>query len=271
MHFLIKFTAIIFLVLTINFSPRISMAADVNQELMSQAEEAFKKGDFQGAQKLYSALIGNHVIHNSNPSAYLYNLATMAAKAENFGFAYGLLLQAQKLSPFDRDIATNLSFVRAHIDPQALAIHPAGLDPLLLPSALQKYSLLFFALGLASLLFLFLPLWKSQDHPTMKYSMSFLTIFFLALYFLFSALSKTDTGVFIEKQTTLRSGPSTSFPDLMTVPSGARVKISERSNDWYKLDFVSDLNPGKEIIGWVEQGAVLSLNHNSFITAPSLF
>ncbi len=264
MHFL--------LVLLLSFlSPCFARAANANQELMTQAEDAFKKGDFTSAQKLYSALSGNHVIQEANPAAYLYNLATMAAKTENYAFAYALLLQAQKLSPFDKDIAGNLNFVRAHIDPQAAAIHPAGFDPAALPVALLKYSTIFLCLTLACMFLLFVQIGKSEPNPAAKYSFLGLVIIFLGSFLAINSASKMDIGVLIEKQSTLRSGPSASFPDIMSVPGGARVKISERSNDWYKLNFVSDLNPNKEIIGWIQESAVLSLRHNSFITAPSLF
>jgi tetratricopeptide (TPR) repeat protein len=230
------------------FFGALSAFAETDKNTLDAAEAAYKTGDFKTALSIYQK-----ASLNDRPSA-LYNLATIEFKNADIGRAYGHLLLAHRLDPWDADIRHNLDFVRAELNPSAASVQ-AGKKAILgddfaLPKAL------YFSIALLCLsLYLFLLL-RNTSLAIPAHA------FFIGLIFTASIVSmlawvdeKRNVAVIVEDALSIKSGPSSTFSELAKLSTGSLVTIDEEKADWAKISF--RINSGPEQVGWVPLTAVL--------------
>lgn len=229
-------------------------------ELLKSAEQAYNQGNFAEAEKSYSTLLGNSDISKTNQASLYYNLANTEFKLGNKGAAFAWLLRAEKITPLDGDISQNILFVRSQLDPEAAGVQPSGIYFAFVPEFLRTYKSLFLALAFLLLTLQLLSVWRKNSHShsaILLYSGFGVSL----LAFLLLSLENTSTlGVIVKDPVVLRSGPSASFSELSTLHQGSLVRVSDQADQWYKVSFTTAGNRSRELVGWLEQGALLRLS-----------
>jgi len=236
-----------------------AFSTETSEELLDKAENAYKAENYVDAQKIYSTLLNSPSITKRSQANLFYNLSNTEFRLGNKGIAYAWLLRAAQIIPFDQDIRHNLNFVRTQLDPQALAVEPSGLLlPSDIPIFLKTYNRVFLVLGLALLAAQFYFLRQRQFNKSLKIFLFSSALFCLLSFAVLLHESNVPLAI-MQKSLILRSGPSTSFSEITTLPEGSLVQISGSSDEWYKLSFTTSASPNKTIIGWAEQKALLPL------------
>ena len=217
--------------------------------LALQGNEQYADGNYDSALTLYST-----VVNSDFASANLfYNLGSTYFKLNQLAPSIYYLEKAQKLAPFDKDIAFNLSMANDQISDRIKDVP----TPILGKSAAFIRNLLsidaWAVLGTLSFL-LFISLigfYLLSNSISLKKMAFFLSIGFLlatigTLTLGFSALNYVQSenqAIVFSGSLSVKSEPKQSSSNLFIVHEGTRVSVLEEVNNWVRIS-LPDGNEG---------------------------
>jgi tetratricopeptide (TPR) repeat protein len=226
--------------------------AGANEDFLAGVQ-LYDQGDFAGsADKLQS------VIDQGYASAPLYyNAACAYYKAGHLGKAIANFRRAEKMTPDDEDIRTNLAFVRQFCVDK---VDVSQTDPFLtqvrnLLTTLHPNQYFLISFIACALLFVLLALKRTGVITRFGNS----PIFVLAAITIISATAMmwvlranylVDEGVIIVEQTEILSGPGSEFELQFEGHEGLTFEVLDQKQDYYLGLFANKLK------GWVRVSAV---------------
>lgn len=247
-----RFGIIIFLLtVTLLGSGGYSRAAD---DKFPEAEKLYQAGEWEKARQTYSDLLTSHGADTLPPS-FFYNLGTVSYRAGQPGTAYAYLLRALAARPWDGDTLHNLKIVEAKLPAMTLATQPSSwisswpLTAHFLPWTCWLIPLLVAAAGWQWAL-------TRDDSRTKKYLWGAVTLVLLVVGITGIQQTRAPVAAFV-RNAQVKSGPGTSFPDIVALNAGAVVNTEDFRDGWKKIRFLgADL---QEAVGWVEASALIDL------------
>jgi len=242
---------ILFTVFTVN------IFAENFENIFQNANESYKKGDYQKAINLYQ------LIEKSNESDILYyNMGNAYAKLEKFGYAILYYEKSLSINPNNSDALFNLKMVNSkNIDK---ILDKSGKIETVGSNAVYTFLRSF---DMTLLIIVFLVLWisfwiiligkKVSLTVFKKNSMTVLSILLL-IVILFNGMFiagkyyssvHIKLGVCVEREINVLEGPDESYRSLFTVHEGLKSQITSERNDWFEIT----LPNGN--IGWVKKSS----------------
>jgi hypothetical protein len=241
---------ILIFIIYLNFG--ICFAKNMHQTQLENAEELFKKGDFQKTIEIYESLIKIEKI--KDPYVY-YNLSNAYYRAGNIGKAILNIEKALKLAPRDKDIKENAQFLHLEAgQKREQAIQYVFLKHFSLNEITIALSI-FIILFLLSLSLFILKGNKSTNRTVMF--LLFLLIVCLPIFVLKGCDEFSTKKAVVLSPSVVRSGPGESNPDIFRIPEGKIVNIISESDNWLSIN--TKLK-NENVSGWVEAKNVGSIN-----------
>ena len=218
-----------------------------------QANEQYKKGQYQEAIKLYSQILGG----GYQSEAVYFNLGNAYFKSGDVPSALLYYEKAHKLAPGDDDVNFNIYFANSKTTDK---VEPA---PEFFVTQWWHSIILFFSLGTLSVLSILcfivgsglLVVYLFINAVTLK-KMSFfagITLLFLGLVFIFISnrqehyFNDHHQAIIFSGSVNVRSGPGDQAATLFVLHDGTKVSILDTNNGWIKVQLAN----GNE--GWIEQ------------------
>lgn len=206
------------------------------QDLFTHANELYTKHNYKEAQQEYLTIASTH----DDPHVY-YNLGNCAYKQHKRGYALLYWRRAEhNWGLFNREALQHNIMLITQKNP--------GLS--------ERVCSLIKALSLSYLQIIFLGFWFllffTIIYKRFVYRKTFITLLILFIILLSTIitlkywLSGTTYGVIVSKQTSLRSGPDTTYQILGTLSETQEVTVQKRSGNYLKISVDRQT-------GWVEK------------------
>jgi len=223
--------------------------------LVAEGNQAYTDGDLEMALTRYRAAMAQ----GAGDADLHYNLGNTYARRGDLGQAIACYLRAQRRAPRDRDIRTNLTWVRSHT--KDLELVGGSLPPVIaqLDTAVHQLSVDEWALILVLLSWLMAGLvaWSWRRGWLASGSRRVL-ILLGALLALSAVVLATrwyeeeirDTAVIIAEEVEVRSGPATTFPVVFQIHDGLTLVVRDQRDDWVQIGL------GGDWVGWVPEGVL---------------
>jgi len=219
------------------------------RELFAEANRLYSERDFDSALVLYMQILE----HYGKNSALLYNISNSAFRNGEIGKAILFLERAKNLSPRDRDITTNLNFLRRQTVDKFVGGQENFLQQIwnafqsLIP--LETQMIIILLLSALTVLLLGFTLFSAKRRTLKIYAIMFLFLIILILGI--SAIvkhnsQKTNVRAVIMAESVNAVNEPRGNTLIFTAHEGTVLRIADRSGDWY---FVSLPNG---VSGWIE-------------------
>ncbi len=228
-------------------------AADAEQ-LVAQGNQAYTDGRFAEARDLYlqaRALgLDAAVLH--------YNLGNAQARAGEVGPAMASYLRAQRLSPRDRDIRSNLAWMRRNLKDLELANQSLPLFIAQAAAVVGALSLDEWGILLVVTLWLTAIVvgWGWARGATRPQRRSLVVVVSATVIVAAVATGRwqqervRDQAVVVAGAVAVRSGPAATFPTLFEVHAGLALNVEEQRDGWERVSLGGDWQ------GWLPADAV---------------
>lgn len=245
-----------FLTLILLIAVSASAAGEVQnfQKAFEEGEAKYQKNDYPGAIKIYEGILSRGV---ASESLY-FNLGNAYFKVQNLGKAILNYERALKLSPDDKELRHNLSFVRELLQDKLEAPEaPRWLQKLM---KLHRLLTLNAVAILASLCYSVIILLfsyavvKSSFHPV--FFRVFLIPLVVFLIFLIGVGSfkiseeRFSPAIVIAEELDVHYGPSTHETKALVLHAGTKCAVKEVSGDWILIWLPNDRG------GWVQKSGI---------------
>lgn len=214
--------------------------------LFQQAGQYYEKGQYKDAINIYESLVSQKQIN----SALYYNLANAYYKTQSLGKAVLNYERALRLSPRDKEIRYNLSFLRQQVkEPQPSVIILAlnyFTNLITLNTLLLLCSCLYIFLTAGFIIYLF--------NKNQLLLLSNLFIFFILILSAGWLSLKVKDEIFTKSAVVLsgpadvRNGPGSENSVGFTVPEGRKVVVLGQKDDWYAIGLTVE-----GFKGWIEK------------------
>jgi tetratricopeptide (TPR) repeat protein len=245
---------VLFVLLLLSTAVSAQTATDLTT--LEVANRLYENGRYAEAAQTYEQLVAGGV----QDSTVFYNLGNAYYQQGDMGRAILNYERAQRLTPRDDDVQTNLALAREKI------VDQYGEDDALLNqltvwarSWLTLNEMAVAALGLWLLLGGFILLYRRKNSTLVKGLVGVTAVLFLGgLFSLGTRLyveSNRPVAIVVVAETAVTSGPGEQYPTQFTLHSGASVAILDQRLNWTRITL-----PGDQLQGWVAAGAVTAVD-----------
>jgi tetratricopeptide (TPR) repeat protein len=233
------------------FAFSVIKAAD-HQDVFISANDAYSKGKFEEAIKLYES-----IIKDSRESYSLYyNLGNAYFKSGNIAQAILNYERAKKLNPDDEDINANLKLAYLKTEDKIEAAPSLFLEQWQSGVTDQMNEKSWSVLVIVSLIcgFLFFSVYVWSYKKSLKQTGFFVGSGFLILAIITFFIAKdkyertrySDSGIITSSSVTVTGSPSEKGTRLFLLHEGTKVKITEENADWTEIKIANGN------VGWVK-------------------
>ena len=220
-------------------------------DLFQKANRYYDTGNFKSAIKSYQQLLDRGI----NDAIIYYNLGNAYFRDKQLGKAILYYRKAQKLSPRDNDIATNLNYSRLFVLDKIKSypnVSSVFTNKILNWGTVNEFTFLAFLLYLGSASLGIITFFKREK--ILKKALAIFVAFFLILL-LFTAIkisrdSQWQEAVVTTSSVNVYSGPGKEFTLQFTGHEGLEVKIEQNKDDWYLVSFPNGAR------GWLPQASL---------------
>lgn len=237
-----------------------SSAAKTNvNEMMKQASEYYRKGEYDKAINLYQQLVNS----GYEGSSLYYNLGNSYYRVGKLGFAILYYERALKISPSYDDAKHNLAFAYLgtidRIEPLPEFILFEWWESLLAAFTVNGWTYLtyfFFILFLSLVVIYFFARTISQQKLILFSGLGMLIVFLLSLSLLIVKVHRESTlrnGIVLSQSVTVKTSPDEKSTDAFVIHEGLKVNLEDNLDNWVKIRLVD----GK--VGWVEKDFVAQI------------
>lgn len=220
---------------------------------ISEANEMYKKGEYEKAIQAYQFVLDTHM---EAPEIY-FNLGNAYYKTGKISPAILNFERALLLSPDDKDIQYNLNLARKHVLDKFEVLPElfikrwfTGLINSFSADWWSYFSILFFFSALV-----FASFYLYSNKSTLKKFGFFLSFFAIAISIITYSFAskKTDEmtirehAIIISPSVTIKGSPDKSGTELFLLHEGTKVKVKGKLQDWRNIQ----LSDGNE--GWLKK------------------
>jgi hypothetical protein len=222
-------------------------------ELWTEAERAYREGEFAEAVVAYEAIIAQGM----ESAELYYNLGNAYFKQNNLGRSILFYNRAQLLNPSDEDVHHNLMYARTKTKdniqqlPEFFFVRwVKDIREWMSSDGWAMWSLLSFVVAVASLLIYLLMrsvVWRKVGF----YMMSLAVLIFITTT-LFAASSRKmlverDGAVVMSGAVSVKSSPDKNATELFVLHEGTELKLSGEDGTWCEVQIADGRT------GWIEQ------------------
>jgi len=219
-------------------------------DLFSEANKLYEEKMYDSASVLYLQILENY----GKNSAVLYNIANCAYRNGDIGSAILYLERAKLLSPDDKDISTNLDYLRTQtidkFEKQELSLTQQIIDKFQNLIALQTQIVIIIVLSFLIVIFLGFTLF-SASHRTAKIYVIMILFLALAAQGISAGIKytaqKNDIRCVILAETVSAVNEPRGNKIIFSVHEGTVLNVTKIVDNWY---FVS-LQNGTS--GWIQK------------------
>jgi tetratricopeptide (TPR) repeat protein len=230
--------------------------------LMAEGNQAYTQGDLDLALQSYLQAADLGV----NDAGLHFNLGNTYARSGQLGQAVACYLRAKVLDPGDKDIASNLAWVRRHIRDLELNQEPLPLFVAQAAGVMAALSVNQWGVILA------LGVWLTSGlvgwalyrgefgvrlRRVVLVAMGTIVVLAAVTGWRWYQDEARDLGVVVDSAAAVRSGPAESFPVLFEVHDGLTVDIKEYRENWVRVGL------GGEWVGWLPAASVVAVRGDS--------
>jgi len=246
---------LVYLVLVLSVFGTQSFASNVD-ELMKQAGEFYRNGQFDEAIEIYDRLLNE----GYQGTSLYFNLANSYYRIGKLGDAILNYERALKLSPSDEDVKHNLAFANLstvdRIQPLPTFLLFEWWESILVSLTVNGWTYLayvIFILLVISVVVYFFAKTIFQQKIILFSGLGILAVFLVILSLLIVKINREEnviSGVVIEQSVTVKTSPDDKSTDAFVVHEGLKVNLEDKLDNWIKIR----LADGK--VGWVESNVV---------------
>ena len=217
--------------------------------LALQGNEQYTAGNYDSALTLYSQVVNS----NFSSANLFYNLGSTCFKLNQLAPSIYYLEKAQKLAPFDKDIAFNLSMAKDQIPDRIKDVPTPILEKsgafirnLLSIDAWAILGTISFSLFISLIGFYLLSTSVSLKKMAFFLSIGFLLATLGTLTLGFSAMNyvkSENQAIVFAGSLSVKAEPKQSSLDLFIVHEGTCVNVLEEVNNWFRIS-LPDGNEG---------------------------
>jgi len=230
----------------------LGLQAQTSKDFFKQANEAYKKSDYQTAISQYEKALQSH---QEAPELY-YNLANAYYKLNRVAPSIYYYEKALKLNPSDEDIRYNLSLANKmkldkidQVPQSAITKLKNNINRLFTYNTWAILTVLSALAGLiVFIIFLFT---KNANTKRMTFVAMFLSLFLMLFTWLNAGYGKRQAhlkyGIVFSPKTELMTEPNLTSDRVSVLHEGTKVKVLKQEDDWYLIQ----LPDGKK--AWVPQ------------------
>lgn len=231
------------------------MASDYSEDFQ-KANGLYKENDFTGAIKIYEKLLRDGAI---SPSLY-YNLGNAYFKSGSNGRAILYYEKAMKLNPRDKEIKSNLNYVRSLTADKQFDSNNgftdfflSGLDGFFTINELTLIAIVFYILiTVTVIIYIFTDRYNIKFY--IKIVASFLIFFSLFFsYFLSVRIYHNEfnlRAIVMSLEEKARSGPGENYTEVFTIHEGSWIYLRQKQGDWSQITL-----PGG-YTGWIKSNSL---------------
>ena len=211
--------------------------------LFKQANEFYSQKNYDSAIVCYQQLIDN----GYQDAILYYNLGNAYFKDDQIGNAILWYERALRLSPNNKDIQYNLAFANQQTIDNIEPIPSFFLKTWMLAIqnlfSAKNWAIISIVLCAALVCFILLIFLISNYRLRMTFFLfACLCLTTIIVSIVFAGLqtrhvNRTDEGIIIQSNVTLKSTPDNSGTDLFTVHEGTKVKITDNAGEWIEVQF----------------------------------
>ena len=220
-------------------------------ELFQKGNRYYDSGNFKSAIKTYQQLLDRGI----KDATVYYNLGSAYFRDKWLGKAILYYRKAQKLSPRDNDIATNLNYSRLFVldkikdSPNFSSVFT---DKILNWGTVNEFTFLTFLFYLGSASLGMVTFFKREK--IIRRVLAIFVVLFLILLFFATIKISRDSGwqeaVVTSSAVEVYSGPGKEFTLQFTGHEGLEVKIEQKKDDWYLVSLPNGAR------GWLPQASL---------------
>jgi tetratricopeptide (TPR) repeat protein len=230
--------------------------ADNNTVLFNQANNAFKKGQYDSAIIIYNKILKSGI---ESPELY-FNLGNSYYKKKDIAGAILNFERAHRLSPEDDDITFNLQLVQTLIVDK-INVLPEFFLKRWFRSFSEQYSsntwawvsiILFIAFLVSVIAYLFSNrLWfkKTSFGIALVFLLFSIVSFFTSYSVKYNNLNRSGSIV-VTPSVTIKSSPDEAGTDLFVIHEGAKVWVIDSVGEWKKIRIADGNN------GWLRKADI---------------
>jgi tetratricopeptide (TPR) repeat protein len=230
--------------------------------LVAEGNQAYTEGLTDRALELYLQAQAQGV----HDAVLHFNLGNTYARKGELGQAVASYLRAQRLSPRDRDIQSNLTWVRQHIKDleltdQKLPLFIAQVAYIIAALTLDQWGLVLLLLAWSTGSLIAVG-WYREDFGTrlrrglLASGACLLIVMTVTIGRWYHEEVRNQAVVTVE-MAEVKSGPADNFPVLFQVHDGLTVNIEGEREGWVRIGL------GGEWVGWLPTDSVTSVRLNS--------
>lgn len=246
---------IILLVVLVASESKVSASEDFYEDLYTQANEAYKAGEYDSAKVLYSEIVQNGMVS----SELFYNLGNTYFKQGQIPEAILYFERALKIAPDDEDARYNLSIANTYITDKITPVENVfisnGWNALVFAFSVTTWSIIFIGLlFIASALF---TLFAVSTNRKMKQlgligGIIVISIAIATLLLTNSAFNQLNTkqAIVFAPSITVKSEPGLNATDQFVIHEGLKVEILDIEGDWTRIR----LDDGNS--GWLQSQSI---------------
>lgn len=219
-------------------------------EVFKAANNLYEKANYAGAIEKYQNLIEQGV---KNKTVY-YNLGNGYYKSDKLGLAILNYKKAYKLSPRDRNIMANLTFVRERVVDQVKYEGPLPQtiwEEIVSTLTLNEWIMLCSVLYLLFMSLSIFCVLKSRGSSRTAHfyrNLVFIILCIAAIFFISSYLTnKQLEAVVIADEVDVRNGPGENYSKGFVLHEGTEVYVENDSGNWLEISLPNGLK------GWIEK------------------
>ncbi|EQB64193.1 MAG: hypothetical protein RBG1_1C00001G1772 [candidate division Zixibacteria bacterium RBG-1] len=231
--------------------PNLLYSQENSTELFQKGNRYYDSSNFKSAIQAYQQLLNRGI----KDATVYYNLGNAYFRDKQLGKAILYYRKAQRLSPRDSDIATNLSYSRLFVLDKIKSssnFSSAFIDKTLNWGTVNEFTFLTFLFYLGSASLGIVTFFKREK--IIKRGLAVFLAFFLVLI-LFATIkisrdSQWQEAVVTSSAVEVYSGPAKEFTLQFTGHEGLELKIEQEKDDWY----LAALPNGAK--GWLPKASV---------------
>ena len=225
-------------------------------ELMQQAGNFYRNGEFDKAIKIYEELRSG----GYEGTSLYFNLANSYYRIGKLGYSILNYERALKKSPTDEDVKHNLAFANLstvdRIQPLPTFFLFAWWESILASLSVNGWT--YFAYFIFILLMVFSVIYffaKTifQQKLILFSGLGTLILFLIVVSLLIVKINREETvigGVVVEQSITVKTSPDPKSTDAFVIHEGLKVNLEDQLDEWIKIK----LADGK--VGWVEINSI---------------
>lgn len=220
---------------------------------ITEANDLYKKGDYEKAIKSYEFVLETHLI---SPEIY-FNLANAYYKTGQIAPAILNYERAKLLAPEDKDIQYNLELAHDHVldkfDIVPELFLKRWISDIRNTTSAESWSYISIAFFILCLLFISIYLYSNKSAlKKAGFSFAFLSLSFCIIFFAFTSIKTNEMtvrehAIIFTPSVTIKGSPDLSGTDLFLLHEGTKVKVIDQLGNWRNIQ----LSDGNE--GWLKK------------------